>query len=362
MYHLAIDLELWDIIQNLYEGVTSTVKWQGETIISFNISQDVRQGGVISSHLYKQYINELLANLEKHRVGISLGSTFVGCLSCADDILLISNDNSEMQEMLDTVHNYAGDHRFQIHPVKSNTITKSPSKQKSAIIKEKLNTFQLGNTIMKFESETTHLGLKRAISEESKIYINNKISLARRTLYSVIKTGVHGTNGLNPRTSCKIYQVYVLPRLLYGLETLNLQTKDIDNLRSFHLGTLKQLQSLPNRTARCAVYLIISILPIIGELHKKQLGLLYSVAMSNNNSIREIAFRQNIAGKSTIKLLHQITDILNMYNLPSFLEIMNCQFSKVYGKKIPKNAINTYWQSNQLKEECYEQSTLNNNK
>ena len=56
-----------------------------------------------------------------------------------------------MQEMLDTVHNYAGDHRFQIHPVKSNTIIKSTSKQKSAIIKEELNNFQLGNTIMKFE-------------------------------------------------------------------------------------------------------------------------------------------------------------------------------------------------------------------
>jgi hypothetical protein len=52
------------------------------------------------------------------------------------------------------------------------------------------------------------------------INIEERIALARRTLYSLIKTGVHGTNGLNPRTSCKIYQVYVIPRLLYGLETL----------------------------------------------------------------------------------------------------------------------------------------------
>lgn len=43
---------------------------------------------------------------------------------------------------------------------------------------------------MKFVSETTHLGLKRTISEESKININDRISLARRTLYSLIKTGV----------------------------------------------------------------------------------------------------------------------------------------------------------------------------
>jgi hypothetical protein len=76
-------------------------------------------------------------------------------------------------------------------------------------------------------SETSHLGLTRSSSDENKINLEERIALARRTLYSLIKTGVHGTNGLNPRTSCKIYQVYVIPRLLYGLETLNLKNKDI---------------------------------------------------------------------------------------------------------------------------------------
>jgi hypothetical protein len=33
--------------------------------------------------------------------------------------------NNEMQEMLDIVFDYAGHHRFQIHPVKSNAIIKT---------------------------------------------------------------------------------------------------------------------------------------------------------------------------------------------------------------------------------------------
>jgi hypothetical protein len=35
-----------------------------------------------------------------------------------------------MQEMLDIVLDYAGDHRFQIHPVKSNAIIKTVGKRK----------------------------------------------------------------------------------------------------------------------------------------------------------------------------------------------------------------------------------------
>ena len=82
-----------------------------------------------------------------------------------------------------------------------------------------------------------------------------------------MKTGVHGTNGLNPRTSCQIYQVYVIPRLLYCLETLNLQNKDMATLCSFHLSTLKRLHSLPIRTANSAVYLLLEILPISAGTH-----------------------------------------------------------------------------------------------
>jgi hypothetical protein len=88
---------------------------------------------------------------------------------------------------------------------------------------------------MKLQTKTIHLGLIRTTSNETKINIEERIGLARRMLYSLIKSGIHGTNGLNPRTSYKIYQVYVIPRLLYGLETPHLHSKDLEMLTNFHL-------------------------------------------------------------------------------------------------------------------------------
>ncbi|CAC5381733.1 unnamed protein product [Mytilus coruscus] len=184
LYYLGVDIEYWDVIEDMYNGVTSAVKWQGDTSLSFSIDQGVRQGGILSSHLYKQYINELLSELEAHNMGISIGNTYAGCPSCADDIVLLSNDQNEMQEMLNTVYDYSSDHRFLIHPVKSNTIVKSINKRTSERIQQTTKNFTLGDNIMEFKSETTHLGLKRTTSEETKININDRISLARRTLYS----------------------------------------------------------------------------------------------------------------------------------------------------------------------------------
>ena len=51
------------------------------------------------------------------------------------------------------------------------------------------------------EPKLTHLGLLCAEKAESTLNISERISVARRTLYALIKTEVHGSNGLSPRIS-----------------------------------------------------------------------------------------------------------------------------------------------------------------
>ena len=73
--------------------------------------------------------------------------------------------------------------------------------------------------------EVTHLGTIRSTKKEGTLNIEYRISTARGMSYALMKNGVHGTNGLNPRTSYKIYQIYVLPRLLYNMEVLSLRDR-----------------------------------------------------------------------------------------------------------------------------------------
>lgn len=80
----------------------------------------------------------------------------------------------------------------------------------------------LGENELALSDSTVHLGVVRAGKKEPELNIKNRISLARRTSYSLINTGLHGTNRLNPKTSYIIYRAYVIPRLLYGLEVISL--------------------------------------------------------------------------------------------------------------------------------------------
>ena len=103
-----------------------------------------------------------------------------------------------------------------IHPEKSVVVTKGRSKK----VLEEEKSLTLGNKQITLADQTKYLGLIRSVKQESKINILERISLARRTLYTLFNVGAHGNNGLNPKISYKIYQCYVLPRLLHSLETL----------------------------------------------------------------------------------------------------------------------------------------------
>ena len=244
--------------------------------------------------------------------------------------------------------------RVTIHPVKSNIVLLQPHKT----VTKKTFTHNLNGNDIQLSSTTTHLGLFRSEIKENTINIDERLSLARRTLYSLINTGLHGSNGLNPQTSFKIYQCYVLPRLLFGLEVLPLTATQISSLAKFHISNLRRFQSLPLRTATSAVYLLLGALPIEAELHKRHLSLLFNILTTNNTTIRDLSTRQIAINLDNSKsFFSRVQDILDIYQLPHIRELKFNNLSKEQWKIQIKNAVNKYW-TEHFQSEAREKSTL----
>ena len=65
LYHAGSNLSVWKLVKEMYQGLSAKVKWKGMYSESFQIKQGDCQGGILSTHLYKIYINDLLVDLEK---------------------------------------------------------------------------------------------------------------------------------------------------------------------------------------------------------------------------------------------------------------------------------------------------------
>ena len=83
----------------------------------------------------------------------------------------------------------------------------------------------------------THIGIQRDSNKST--LVSERIKLARRTLYALMGAYLRGYNGVNPKVGIKLWNMYVSPRLLFGLESVVLKTKDL-----YHKSVLKNIQNV----------------------------------------------------------------------------------------------------------------------
>ena len=283
-----------------------------------------------------------------------IGPIYTGCPTVADDVLLLSEDDEELQLMFNLSYIKSEEKRYHIHPQKSVVVCKNITRAK--LNQEVISEWKLGSTSVNVKSETVHLGLIRSEKLENNINISDRISLARRTLYALIKTGVHGSNGLNPKVPYRIYQAYVLPRLLFNIETLHLNKTQLNQLQRFHIPTFRNLQSLPVRTPTSIVQLLLGALHIEAEIHRRQLSLIHSIIRRSNTRIKDVMFRQLAVG-SPGSFFCVARCILQLYKLPTVSSLES--FTKLRWKNISRRAVSQYW-TEKLREEAADKSSLTN--
>ena len=102
-----------------YSNLTSVVKWNDIYSFSFSVDSGVRQGGVLSPHLFAIYVNELILKLRKLKVGCHVIDIFLASIVYADDICLIAPCRSSLQLLLDTCEKYGLSWCLTYNPSKS---------------------------------------------------------------------------------------------------------------------------------------------------------------------------------------------------------------------------------------------------
>ena len=81
-------------------------QWERHTSRSFHVCNGVKQGAVISPILLAVYYDELIAKLARSGYGCRISQHFVGALSYADDITLLSPSLQGLQYMVNICEEY----------------------------------------------------------------------------------------------------------------------------------------------------------------------------------------------------------------------------------------------------------------
>ena len=97
--------EFLSVIQSMFWNATSRVKWDGKHGEMFENMHGVLQGGVLSPNLFSSFLEDLSAyiNIEK---GVSIGGIHIAYLLYADDLVLMSESPTGLQNLIHGLENF----------------------------------------------------------------------------------------------------------------------------------------------------------------------------------------------------------------------------------------------------------------
>ena len=96
----GIPIYLVKLLCYWYQHQSMYVKWGSTMSSKFQVTNGVRQGGVLSPLLFDVYVNELSELLNKSGIGGNLGGTLINHMLYADDICIVSLSSSGLQHLL----------------------------------------------------------------------------------------------------------------------------------------------------------------------------------------------------------------------------------------------------------------------
>ena len=222
---------------------------------------------------------------------------------------------ADLQVLLDVAGIYSKSEHYSLQPTKCVVV---PFRHPES----SCNWSILGQPIP-LEESTRHIGVQRTSSNNSAgATVKANITKARGALYSLMSSGLHGKRGLNPCTSIKLWQIYVLPILTYGLELFTLNQTLNTELENFQTRTFRQLLSLPDSTPSSAVLILTGLIPVEALVHKKVLSRIASLYPS----LKYLNSEDYRVDKPHVALMTVAPSVMNVRRLPTKLRLMTGRY------------------------------------
>ena len=151
----GVPIYLVKVLCYWYQHQSMYVKWGSTLSSKFQVTNGVRQGGVLFPLLFNVYVNELSELLNKSGIGGNMGGTIINHMLYADDICIVSLSSSGLQQLLNICHDYCELHDLTFNAKKSMCMYFSIDMNKHC----GLPVIYLGNSVCQFVKEVKYLGV-----------------------------------------------------------------------------------------------------------------------------------------------------------------------------------------------------------
>ena len=234
MTKMGFPRHLISLIATLYHEQKATIRWNNENCTPFNIEKGVRQGCILSPHLFNIYTEQIMREADIDDMGVSIGGRSITNLRYADDTALLSDNITSMKRILhrvDTAGKTVGLH-----------LNAKKTKVMHVTGKESSNTkpdIKINGVGLEVVNNFRYLGSVKTENGECKKDIVTRIGMAKQR--TVQLTNLWKDRTIPKCLKMKLLKCLVWPVMLYGCETWTMKKEEEKKIESAEMWFYRRL-------------------------------------------------------------------------------------------------------------------------
>ena len=298
LWNKGIRGKIWRLMYKLNENSEANILTRFGMTDTVEISGSLKQGSVLSVSEFSNLLDDINRVLLQEGLGVCYGDITIPSLIFMDDVVIMENNSVNFKKELQLVENFRKKCRFKFSETKTKImiINKREDPKNMWKIGEMETSIctdynYLGQIVQSNGSLDKHLEQKR-----------NSIAYKIRDIKCLVKDSV--MNKMNSNIIIQLYKSCILPSLLFGAETWNITSKQIQLLEKIQYDSIRQLFKLPQGTPLPALLGETGLIYIEDIIFQRQINFLHRII--------------NIEGKRLIK------DV--MYNQIKYYKYNNCSW------------------------------------
>ena len=363
---IGVTGRFYGALQAMYKNPRSKILLNEFETAFFNCPIGVKQGDNISAMLFSIFINDLAEEIKNTKVGINLTEKvdnegfhdkfhdfFINILLYADDIILLTSNENDLQFLLNIVENWCHKWRLEVNLTKTNIMhVRNPRCPQSRFM------FLFNYRVVSYCRKYTYLGTTLDEFLNFQTSADSQAEAAGRALGSLISKTIKN-GGLPYKIFSMLYECAVCAVADYGSEIWGYEAKDSSN--KIQLRAARCFLGVPKHATSAGVLAEISWLEPVYRTQIRMIRQYFRILkMSDSRLTKRIYLwdKSFFQLRNTQSWSSEVRDILLTHNLGHVFEptVHFCQDNIIDQLKRSMNIK----QNVDLKRQCLEKPKLRN--
>ena len=292
MLKMGFPTHLVSLISNLYTNQSATIRWNGEHSGHFHINKGVRQGCILSPHLFSIYTEQVMREAEIDGMGISIGGRNLTNLRYADDTALIADNVTSMKRILNRVDTAGRNASLKLNAKKTKVMHVNSTNNIEEDIK-------VDNSNLEYVQNFKYLGSVKENNGSCSKDVRTRIGMAKQK--SVQLNNIWKDRGIPTGLKIAILKCLVWPVVIYGCEAWTLKQDDQNRINAVEMWLYRRLLRVSwkeKRTNESILTELGATRKLLSEVQKRRLRYTGHALRSTKTDLMKTVLQGKFAGKS----------------------------------------------------------------